>query len=834
MILRAMERNPERRQRDAGELQREIERATQALHAVAEKLGEVAGARATKDAAAEVPAPAPVVEPVAVAPVVAESQPWTTPAWYGMLVCAAWVVVATLLRWDDHGRWNGEFVAGRSSLWTFSGFEDGESITGFWMSLGLLGIAGAHLAGLGRTWARGALRFMTLVPLVTLALSVVGMCGLDALADLCCSVSLFWGCDGANPASPLLMIVALVGLLHLARSDRRAVRDPALRTRLAQAVTRRRLVIVGVLPVVGAIALQFLPVKLHDCCDAATALVKSFGAGESPQYQPVTEPQWYERTDFGGALAALAHVGLTEGRAIARSRVQGAARIALETKLAQTIEKLVVDWARATSVQDSPAVKSCLEDEAMVKDLMAVPSVKTVVHAPSNGFSALAFVEGPGAWVASVENALLERLLADGSMLRTEDMKREFSAKLHQLAAASAAAAEKATAALVATLPAEPAVAAGGVSPPPAPPAEGSTPPWIERQDFGEVLATVGSGLILGDRGAARTRADADARVKLGAKLQARLQSLVRTWAKETGDVLDDRVIAACLGDEVWMRRLTDVELSGAQSHKVVEHSGLRHVLTIVMSPDQWVRQVGAALKDRVLNIEAAAQSEAVKSDFATKLDAIIAREAEAAARATAELIRSLEPVREPENAPAQPATAGEAAVPEPRWEERTDFGAALAVVGAAKVMGSAASARTSAEADARAKLGMTLRAHAHSLVHGWAKETGGVVDELTVNSYVNGEMLMRQLTDPELSGARPIQFASRQDMQHVLTVVIAPDQWVRRVGAGLKDAVSKAGVFQTEVMRRDFEDKLDLLIARDAKIAADAIAALVDQVNGK
>jgi hypothetical protein len=147
-----------------------------------------------------------------------------------------------------------------------------------------------------------------------------------------------------------------------------------------------------------------------------------------------------------------------------------------------------------------------------------------------------------------------------------------------------------------------------------------------------------------------------------------------------------------------------------------------------------------------------------------------------------------------------------------------------MAATGMAKLLGNEANARTRAEADGRAKLAATARAQMQQLISNWAKETGDLLNEATVSSYLNDETLIRQVTDTELIGARPAKYAQKGGNQYVLIVMDDPAEWTKRVGAGLRSrALQDQTLFKTEVMKRDFEEKLDKLINRDADAAAKA-----------
>jgi|SRR5688572_5542195 len=147
-----------------------------------------------------------------------------------------------------------------------------------------------------------------------------------------------------------------------------------------------------------------------------------------------------------------------------------------------------------------------------------------------------------------------------------------------------------------------------------------------------------------------------------------------------------------------------------------------------------------------------------------------------------------------------------------------------MAAVGSARILANPSSARTRAEVDARAKMAATARAQVQSLMSNWFKETGDMLEERSMSSYINDEGLIRQLTDTEIIGASPAKYAVRDNTQYVLMVMGDPAKWTQQVGTSVKDRVLRdQTLFKTEVMKRDFEEKLDKLINRDAEAAEQA-----------
>lgn len=147
-----------------------------------------------------------------------------------------------------------------------------------------------------------------------------------------------------------------------------------------------------------------------------------------------------------------------------------------------------------------------------------------------------------------------------------------------------------------------------------------------------------------------------------------------------------------------------------------------------------------------------------------------------------------------------------------------------LTAVGSAPIVGNKSAARQSAEANARGQMAANARAKVQQLISTWFKEAGDMLDERTKSSYVNNEGLVRQVTDEELIGSRVVKYKEREGYMYVLMVIDDPDKWTKQVGTSVRDrAIKDETLFKTEVMKQDFEKKLDALINRDADAATQA-----------
>lgn len=161
-------------------------------------------------------------------------------------------------------------------------------------------------------------------------------------------------------------------------------------------------------------------------------------------------------------------------------------------------------------------------------------------------------------------------------------------------------------------------------------------------------------------------------------------------------------------------------------------------------------------------------------------------------------------------------------------WNEPGEIQDALVSVGSAKIIGNLTAARNSAEADARAKIAQTVQSKMQTLVTNWFKEAGDNLDDETLSSYINNEGLIRQMTDVDIVGARPVKYKQVDGYQYVLMVVEDPAKWTQFLGKSVKDqALRDATLFKTEVLKNEFEAKMDALIQRDADNAKELVEAI-------
>lgn len=174
-------------------------------------------------------------------------------------------------------------------------------------------------------------------------------------------------------------------------------------------------------------------------------------------------------------------------------------------------------------------------------------------------------------------------------------------------------------------------------APPPNPTMAGDD--WIDNPGgIKDVLTAVGSAKIIGNVTAARQAAEANARGQMAANARARVQQMISTWFKETGDMMDERTAASYVNNEGLVRQVTNEELIGSRVAKYATRDGYQYVLMVIDDPEKWVKQVGSSVRDRAIKDETLFKTEVMKQDFEKKLDALINRDADAATQAKASL----------------------------------------------------------------------------------------------------------------------------------------------------------------------------------------------------
>ena len=163
-------------------------------------------------------------------------------------------------------------------------------------------------------------------------------------------------------------------------------------------------------------------------------------------------------------------------------------------------------------------------------------------------------------------------------------------------------------------------------------------------------------------------------------------------------------------------------------------------------------------------------------------------------------------------------------------WNSPVEIRDAVVAVGSSRIIGNKSAARNSAEVDGMGRIARAVEAKVQQLMTNWFKEAGDNLDEATMSSYINNEGITRVVTDVEIVGASVAKYKEVDGYMYALIVLEDPAKWTQHVGETFKDNVLKdATLFKTEVMKQDFEAKLDALIEKDAE----AEAALVERLTG-
>ena len=431
VILRAMERNPARRQRDAGELRSEIERACATLQAVAARLGE-RDVEAAVPTASAVEAGAPI-QGVPVAETEATPRRWTTPAWYGMLACTVWVVAATLLTWDTSGR----------TLWSFDNFEDITPVAGLWVSSGLLCLCSLYLVGRARVSGRALLAGATVYGLVL----AVGMWLPLGLCDFLLGTQFFIMADfgGANPAAPSLLGVALIGLHVFGRLDRKAVRDGAARGRLERVLTKRRIIVGCAVGLALAIGLEIAGINVRWLESAMRA---------TPEVVTPTLSSFIDR-DLGDALATVGKAEILGNAASARVRAETDARARLSARGFVEIQSRVLSWLKELGSFEASVASSIANTETLIRPLVdsGLAAARVVRYASRDGVQyALMVIDDPYKWTRDLGKSLTDMVVKDDTYFGTQVMKLDFEQKIQALIERDAKAAGAATDSLLSAM----------------------------------------------------------------------------------------------------------------------------------------------------------------------------------------------------------------------------------------------------------------------------------------------------------------------------------------------------------------------------------------------
>jgi hypothetical protein len=158
---------------------------------------------------------------------------------------------------------------------------------------------------------------------------------------------------------------------------------------------------------------------------------------------------------------------------------------------------------------------------------------------------------------------------------------------------------------------------------------------WIDDPgSIRDFLAAVGGAPCINDLMVPRARENAvvQARAQLAATLKAKIESLSENWAKDVGDLLDERTISNYANNEALVRQLVNTELYGSRPVKYEQRGRNMYALVVLEDPQKWVHNVGNSLKDQALRDSTLFKTQVMKDEFEKKLDKLIERDANAAA----------------------------------------------------------------------------------------------------------------------------------------------------------------------------------------------------------
>lgn len=149
-----------------------------------------------------------------------------------------------------------------------------------------------------------------------------------------------------------------------------------------------------------------------------------------------------------------------------------------------------------------------------------------------------------------------------------------------------------------------------------------------------------------------------------------------------------------------------------------------------------------------------------------------------------------------------------------PNWWENPGAIGKFSAIGSAKIIGSYANAKRTAEVQARATLAASLEATIQSLTELWSQETGDAMNEASLASYFNNEQFTRQLVDTTLRGARVDRYAKEDGEAFCLVILEKPEDFLDNLVQKVEeDTMKEDTYFETEVKKGKARDALDSLV---------------------
>ncbi len=136
---------------------------------------------------------------------------------------------------------------------------------------------------------------------------------------------------------------------------------------------------------------------------------------------------------------------------------------------------------------------------------------------------------------------------------------------------------------------------------------------WDNVLDIQLDLAVVGSAPMLGNRSAARTSAEVNARAQMAAMKEAKMQQLVEDWAQQAGDLQIPESISSMINNEQFTRQLVDATIYGATPIKYESYEGTQYVLMVIKDVQQFYDNAAKAFDSKAIQNEAFWTSEVRK-----------------------------------------------------------------------------------------------------------------------------------------------------------------------------------------------------------------------------
>jgi len=188
---------------------------------------------------------------------------------------------------------------------------------------------------------------------------------------------------------------------------------------------------------------------------------------------------------------------------------------------------------------------------------------------------------------------------------------------------------------------------------------------------------------------------------------------------------------------------------------------------------------------------------------------------------------------------PACGTTSNEVVIPDDdAWvDDPGKVEGTLASVGMAIFVANEGAARTSAEADARAKMAATLKSEINQLVEDWSKEAGDLQIAGSLSSYINNETFTRQYVDTEIRGARAQAYRKRGNTMYCLMLmdIDRVKEWYDKMGSAIEsEALRDASLWKTEAMKSQARDRFDKIKKEHQDAQIEKVQALSGNAPAK